>query len=647
MAPYLLVVESDPELQRQIAAALSEANYQLSTEREGEWARRSLLIRVPDALVINTRLSDGTGYEVAEALRKDPDAAQVPIVFLAASDRGVSHTAEARRRFAPAEVVPGPLDASSLLARLLQILPPPVSPPRGRIDSPAAMAPPDDEQAQEGASVERQASTLQAPEAEAPALQGSLAQHSFAHVLRQLFVERRSGALLVVREQTKKIVYVEDGYPVAVRSNALQECLGQILLARRRISAEVLKRSLARMKKEKRQQGEILVEMGALSPHGLSEALLHQMEAKLLELFSWTTGSFVFKAGWRVEREAVALDRPTGALILEGVRLRYDEARKERVLALAAGKFIAPTSDPWLRLQDLTPDAADRGFMSRVDGSATLEEILNRPPVPQERARTLMVAMLEAGMVESLDQPRPAASPMPADPPSPAAPLLRRSRSELAAQVQTMRAQTHFEVLGLDPQAPVEAVEAAYLEMARVFHPDNFRGRSAAARDLVSQIFARLTEARRTLTDPSLRKSYLARLERARSHGGNPDAAVVAEQVYYTGVGHLHERRYAEAESAFRQATTLVPGQASYHGALGWAIYRRAPTDRQAVAAATAELEHAVGLAPDDPWMRVSLGRLLAETSRVDEAVALLRSALRLDPMAHDIEEEIRRLTGA
>lgn len=664
MAPYVLVVESDPERQRQIAETLREANYELSTEREAVWARRSLAIRTPDALVVNTRLSDGTGFGVASELRREAGAAGVPVFFLASAFRGPQHAAEARRRFGPAAYLPWPTDPSSLLASVLRAVPPPEGPRRSRVPS----SPPpeaDEEQAREREQVEATAPQLAASDAR---IQGNLSQDSFARVLRQLYVERRTGALLMVRDSTKKIVYVEDGYPVAVRSNALSECLGQILLARRRISRSALETSLERMKQEKRRQGDLLVDMGILSPHGLAEALVFQVESKLLDLFSWRGGNFIFKDGWKVEGEAVVLERPTAALILEGVRRHYDDERREQVLAVAAGRFIVPTSDPWLRLQDLTSDPQDRAFMARADGTRSLEEVMNLPPVPRDRAVALMVAMLESGVVQARETPEaPLESEAPREPlaerdvesrPQSEAPRKgpaplwapepqRRSRAELAALVATMRVKTHFEVLDVDAEAPRVVVDAAYEELARTYHPDNFRGRSTTVKELVDHIFARLSEARRTLTDPDLRKSYFVRLERARSHGGaGPDAVTAAEQVYYTGVGHMRDRRYAEAESAFRQATTLVPGQPSYHGALGWAIYRRAPMDPAGATEARSELEHAVALAPDDPWMRVSLGRLLAESGLPDEAVRMFESALKLTPLSAEIEDEMRRLSG-
>jgi two-component system OmpR family response regulator len=124
MAPYVLVVENDPELQRRIGDTLSEAHYALAAEAEIGWAKRSLLIQPPDALVIDTTLPDGSGFALAEDIRRIPETEHAPIFFVASTHRGASHAAEARRRFAPAEYLSTPLDVSRLLALLLEMVPP-------------------------------------------------------------------------------------------------------------------------------------------------------------------------------------------------------------------------------------------------------------------------------------------------------------------------------------------------------------------------------------------------------------------------------------------------------------------------------------------------------------------------------------------
>jgi len=132
MSPYVLVVQSDAGLQRLIADALREANYELSTEREATWAERSVLVRPPDAVVLDTRLGDGSGFRVAESLRRDPDTRSIPIFFVSTRSEGQAQTTEIRRRYQPAEVIPVPFEINTLLSHLLQRVPPPDMPARTR-----------------------------------------------------------------------------------------------------------------------------------------------------------------------------------------------------------------------------------------------------------------------------------------------------------------------------------------------------------------------------------------------------------------------------------------------------------------------------------------------------------------------------------
>src|SRR5262249_54185704 len=154
-------------------------------------------------------------------------------------------------------------------------------------------------QQRERRSVERVAKSLAGEKAE---MQGSLKRTPFSRLLQRLYAQKATGSLLLLRDTakkdaTKKIIAFVEGYPVSVKSNVLGECLGQILVSRRLISEKVLAESVRRMQAEKRHQGQILVEMGALSPYNLQRALVEQVEAKLYEVFAWPDGKFMFKEG--------------------------------------------------------------------------------------------------------------------------------------------------------------------------------------------------------------------------------------------------------------------------------------------------------------------------------------------------------------
>jgi len=653
MSPYVLVVESDPELQRRIGDTLSEARYALAAEAEVGWAKRSMLIQPPDAFVIDTTLPDGSGFALAEEIRRSPETEHAPIFFVATTHRGASHASEAKRRFAPAEYLVTPLDTSRLLALLLEIVPPRETSEEIVVPNYPGSVILDQDERRERRSVETAAKQLGA----GSDLRGSLARQPFARVLQRIYAGRLSGALLLTTGDTKKIVYTEDGYPIAVRSNVPTECLGQILLEQHMISGDTLAESLRQMKISKKRQGELLVEMGALSPYNLSRALVLQMEAKLLELFSWREGRFSFKKGEAAHDQPVRLERTPAALILEGIRRFYDAERMHSVLAQYVGKYVMPSPDRRQRLQDITADPNEQRFIDNLDGSLKFEAALASTMVPTDRARLLLVAMSEAGMVTPSERPgeHTLEGPAPAEDSQPHMAAGERSRADLEAIVEVMRHQTHFEVLALDREATQSEVDTAYQVRARDFHPDRFRMRPEDVRVVAGRIFERLEEAHAVLSDATARRRYLTQLDRNRQQksaaseetaptGESPH--VVAERVYFQGVAHLRARRYREAAEAFRKATALAPGQASYRSALGWALYRQAPADPRAVASGLSELLAAVEADPKNPWSRVSLGRFYAETGMPDEAVRVFEEVLRASPGLSDIEEEIRRLKG-
>ena len=78
MAGYVLIVESDAELQRQIGAALKQAGFDLAAETEAAWAKKSVGTRMPDVVVVDTRLADGDGFTLADELRRAPETRAHP-----------------------------------------------------------------------------------------------------------------------------------------------------------------------------------------------------------------------------------------------------------------------------------------------------------------------------------------------------------------------------------------------------------------------------------------------------------------------------------------------------------------------------------------------------------------------------------------
>lgn len=679
MAGYVLIVESDPDLQRKISDALRDAGFDTASEAEAAWARRSIAVRTPDAVILGIRMADRDGFRLADELRSSPDTRETPIVFIATEFRGASHRAEARRRFAPADYLETPINTVDLIARLPQLITPVRA--TGPALPPVPVPPPrDPDQQRERRDVERSAKRLDA-DAE---LRGTLKRTPFAHLLQKLYSQGASGSLLLLREETKKIVGFVDGYPVSVRSNVLGECLGQILLQQKLITGGVLAASLARMQKEKRHQGEILVEMGVLSPFNLQRALVEQVEAKLFEIFTWRDGNFMFKAGAPAPDQALRLNRPPAALILEGIRRHYDSDRQDAVLGPLRGHHVRLSPDPILRLQEMTSDPVELAFIRSIDGSARLQTILDRASVAPDKARLLLVALSEAGMVGATEPPRrkPASSATPIEPPTdPDVPTTSATAGasggsgpyegvQLSMVALALRSQSHFWALGVDPTASAPEIERAYETLARRFHADRYRGGTDEDRRLAKEIFDHLGEAYGVLRDPVRRRHYAGRLEKegekaeSRAAGprrkssdsssasmvsgsfstseSSPSAAVRA--IYDAGMDHLRARRHHDAVEAFRQAARLAPGEADFRAALGWALFREAPADARAARAALAELRRAVQLDNRNRQALQYLAQFYQQTAQPDLAIRELEKILQIDPAAEDAADELRRL---
>ena len=68
---------------------------------------------------------------------------------------------------------------------------------------------------------------------------------------------------------------------------------------------------------------------------------------------------------------------------------------------------------------------------------------------------------------------------------------------------------TYYELLGISPDVDARAVQAAYYELSRSWHPDRFfRKEMGAYRERLETVFASITRAYKTLTDDAARSRY-------------------------------------------------------------------------------------------------------------------------------------------
>ncbi len=216
------------------------------------------------------------------------------------------------------------------------------------------------------------------------------------------------------------------------------------------------------------------------------------------------------------------LERSPAATILEGIRRHYDEARQQAALEKYAQQYVGLSSDPQLRLQDMTSDPVELAFIQSIDGSKQLDVILERAEIPRDKARLLLVALSEAGMLQRHEATtkRKGAMPMvpvvppvssvpvlgaPAAPPPTTAPL---ASGQLSMMLQTVRTQDYFWALDVGRDAPVADIDRAYEALARSFHTDRYRLSSEDDRKAAQEIFDKLgRRTARCAIPPSARRT--------------------------------------------------------------------------------------------------------------------------------------------
>lgn len=677
-AKTALVVEDDKAIQGFMRDALEQEGFQVLVEKDGEWALKALQRRLPDVLVTDLLLPGLGGFELVRALRGLPGGEEVPVVVMSGIYKGSRHKRQARETLGVEAFLEKPFDGPQLI-KGLQLAMGHDYPGRDRRQrrAPASLgtivtsdplAGPD--MKTERDEVERQAKRFR----NARTARGNLRHKRFPEVLSQLYRWRATGALLLKRERVKKIVYLKDGYPIFVKSNLLSECLGRVLVREKMISEAECEQSLALMKKRKRQQGTVLIELGIISPHNLVYALQLQLEAKLFDIFRWQEGEYQFNAKIDIPPQAVHLDMSLATIVYEGVRRGFEDQLLDDLVVPFEQSFPAVHPDPLHRFQDLSLEADERKLVGLIDGRRTFAEVVARSTVPARQARQLLYALMAAEMIQPqqrkarkkdpLELPPPlaaratppplkpsssgelAAAPDPVLPPSALAGLsVSELRARLSDRARQMKRQNHFELLGVSKSAAGDEVRRAYFSLARDVHRDRLPGDAPAdARALAEQIEGALAAAYETLSDPKQRAAYEKSLEEDALSGVTEDVAriLAAEGRFRRGTKALGRACFDEAASLFEAAVSLYPEEGEFHAHLGWALFQSAPNDEQVARDAEARIREGISMNPRSDKGYLFLGQLMKATGRKAEAQRQFEQAIQCNPDCRSALQELK-----
>lgn len=115
----LLIVEDDPNLMELMVDYCGEIDVDPIPAMDGTTALLKAVTEMPDAITVDYRLPDMTGIDVIERLKRDPQAASIPLILLSADAKIHETEAKAKGAFG---VLMKPVSPVALRAMLAQCL---------------------------------------------------------------------------------------------------------------------------------------------------------------------------------------------------------------------------------------------------------------------------------------------------------------------------------------------------------------------------------------------------------------------------------------------------------------------------------------------------------------------------------------------
>jgi len=168
-------------------------------------------------------------------------------------------------------------------------------------------------------------------------------------------------------------------------SNEREVSLGMSLLRRGILTPDVAREADERRTRDGLRLGNVLVQMGVLTPEDLKRFVVDQVREILWGAFDWDSGEVVFEIGERATGTAVRLDLPIPEAILEGIRRSSDVRRLVQRLGHAQ-TLLERQASSLLGLFS----ASEREFFEKVDGRTPLQPLCAKGPgTMAENARIL------------------------------------------------------------------------------------------------------------------------------------------------------------------------------------------------------------------------------------------------------------------
>jgi curved DNA-binding protein CbpA len=218
----------------------------------------------------------------------------------------------------------------------------------------------------------------------------------------------------------------------------------------------------------------------------------------------------------------------------------------------------------------------------------------------------------------------------------------KRDLRERAAQIPS---QNYYQILGVAEDAAPSAIQVAFFQLAKRWHPDRLGPEHADVRDIATRVFARMSEAHNMLADAQKRREYD---ELLKGGGGTAQEQEEIQAVLRAAMNFrkaevlLKKNNLGAAEEHAALAVQDDPKQAEYVALHTWITSMKPDRLGLALDDLIAKLNQCVSLEPNNLRIRWYRGQMYKRNGKDKLAIRDFRFIADQDENHLDATREIR-----
>lgn len=240
------------------------------------------------------------------------------------------------------------------------------------------------------------------------ALEGNLSDFTLADMFNLLSGGGKTGVLHAADGDMAASVCFLDGSISLAEIGESEGRLSQDLTALGIVTAKQLRQALGLQKIQRKDKagrtlGRILVDEGYVDGDALEAFVLGKVADVVFELSRWTSGTLRFEADVTCPADDIGFPISVTKILAEvDRRVAVWDSIKERIPDVDARFTIA--SSPAERTSEIRVSPREWALLCHLHGSRSLREVMERTGLDEFDAAESMSGMLEAGLIERVDE---------------------------------------------------------------------------------------------------------------------------------------------------------------------------------------------------------------------------------------------------